>query len=346
MIKSASKFIIIALICSLTFTLEAFAQNVTDGGKNFPFSQNPKRRTKPADAVQGNSNNAVIIPLPTDNNNSNTARVAAGDGGFQGRSSAEKLASVARTARSASAKNASKHATELYRVGTGDMLDIRLLNAESQDSTLFTVAPDGTIDYPLAGGVIKIGGMTNDEIEEILGESIKLYENPDVVVAVRNYASHTVVVSGHVDKPGDKIIRREAVYLSEVLKDSVPKEGANKALISRADGQKLSVDLDGNAVNETLVYPNDDIKLVSEPKFYYITGVQSFGEKSHRLGITLTQAIMSGGGVVRDSANKVFIRRKNDKGLLISTSFNLKDIKEGKSPDPEIMAGDTVEITK
>lgn len=349
--KSATKFIIIAVICAFAFTLEAYAQN--DGSKNFPFSQNPKKRSKPtvASHVPDTQSDNVIETVPVIQNN-NAGRVAAGgstsanSSGFESRSSADKLASVSRNSRTAAAKNATKPATELYRVGGGDMLDIRLLNAESQDSTLFTIAEDGSIDYPLAGGVIQIGGMTNDEIEEYLAERVKLYENPDLVVTVRNYASHLVAISGHVEKPGSKILRREAVTLSEVLKDAAPKDNANKATITRADGQKITVELSGNTVNETLVYAKDDIKLLSEPRFYYISGVQSFGEKAHRGGITLMQAIMAGGGVAKDSANKVFIRRKNDRGLLVSSSYNLKDIKEGKSPDPEIMAGDSVEISK
>jgi protein involved in polysaccharide export with SLBB domain len=343
--KSALKILVIAVICAFAFTLEMYAQNTNDGGKNFPFSQNPKKKTKP---VTTQANPIEIVSTAQANNNGsngNNGQIAAGDGGFEGRSSAEKLAAVSRS-RNAAVRNAAKPATELYRVGAGDMLDIRLLNAESRDSTLFTVADDGSIDYPLAGGTIQVGGMTNDEIEEMLADKVKLYENPDLAVTIRNYASHMVSVSGQVDKPGSKVIRKDAVYLNEVLKEAGQKEGANKALISRADGQKITVDLQGNAVEETLVYPKDDIKLISDPKFYYISGVQSVGEKAHRSGITLTQAILACGGLQRESANKVFIRRKSDKGLLISTAYSLKEIKEGKTPDPEILAGDTIEIDK
>ncbi len=350
--KSALKYLIIALICALAFTLEMYSQtSPADGSnKNFPFSQNPKKKNKP---VQQNTDAAEIVSANAGNagnndrsdSNGRSGQVAAGDGNFESRSSAEKLAAVSRS-RGAATKNASKPATELYRIGAGDMLDIRLLNAESKDSTLFTISDDGAIDYPLAGGSVQIGGMTNDEIEEFLAERVKLYENPDFAVTVRTYASHTVNVSGQVEKPGSKVLRREAVYLSEVLKEVSQKDNANKAIISRSDGQKITVDLDGNAAAETLVYAKDDIKLVSDPKFYYISGVQSFGEKAHRSGITLTQAILACGGTVKESAAKVFIRRKNDKGLLVSTSYNLKEIKEGKSPDPEVLAGDTIEIDK
>jgi protein involved in polysaccharide export with SLBB domain len=36
--------------------------------------------------------------------------------------------------------------SEIYRVGVGDVLDIRLLNSASNKSTLFTVVESGVID--------------------------------------------------------------------------------------------------------------------------------------------------------------------------------------------------------
>ena len=44
--------------------------------------------------------------------------------------------------------------TEIYRVGVGDVLDIRLLNSANHKSTLFTVVGGGVIDLPVAGGTI------------------------------------------------------------------------------------------------------------------------------------------------------------------------------------------------
>jgi len=47
---------------------------------------------------------------------------------------------------------ASAQQTEIYRVGIGDVLDIRLLNsAANNSSTLFTVVANGVIDLPIAG---------------------------------------------------------------------------------------------------------------------------------------------------------------------------------------------------
>jgi len=347
MIKSALKFLIISLLCAIAFTLELSAQTVpadkskNGGNKNFPFSQNPKRKPKPAPQ---NTNTAEVVSSSGDD------QVAAGDGNFEGRSSAEKLASVSRT-RNAAARNAAKAPTELYRIGNGDVLDIRLLNTETKDSTLFTVMDDGSIDYPLAGGATQITGMTVDEVEEMLTGKVKLYENPEFSVTVRNFTSHAVTVLGQVEKPGNKALRREAVPLYVLLAEVIPNSTADRAVIVRADRQTINVNLEEAGANDTLIYPGDVVRITSNAataaaggQFYYISGVQSPGEKAFRSGLTLTQAILACGGLTRQSASKIFVSRQNENGLLVSVSYNLKDIKEGKTPDPIIQAGDRVEV--
>src|SRR5438045_349393 len=44
--------------------------------------------------------------------------------------------------------------TTTYRVGAGDVLDIRLPNTPARESTLFTVLQNGTVEYPLLNGSI------------------------------------------------------------------------------------------------------------------------------------------------------------------------------------------------
>ncbi|HEV7645338.1 MAG TPA: polysaccharide biosynthesis/export family protein [Pyrinomonadaceae bacterium] len=347
--KSALKFVIIAILCAVAFTLESYAQTVpANSNKNFPFSQNPKRKPKTAEPVS----NPIQVVVP---GNSNT-QVAAGEGGYEGRSSAQKLASVSRVKNSASdknsavAKNAGKPATELYRVGTGDILDIKLLNSDTKESTLFTVMEDGSIDYPLAGGVVQVSGLTNDEVEELLAARVTLYENPELSVTVRSFASHSVTVLGQVEKPGNKSLRREAVPLYVLLAEVVPNSLADKVMITRADRQTINIDLNDSGANDTLIYPGDMIKITSAAaiassgtQFYYINGVQNPGEKSFRSGITLTQAILACGGMVKQSASKITISRQNGQGMLSSASHNLKDIKDGKAPDPVLQPGDRIE---
>ena len=52
--------------------------------------------------------------------------------------------------------------TSIYRVGVGDVLDIRLLNSATTRSTLFTVMEGGLIEFPLVGGSMTVAGLTTD----------------------------------------------------------------------------------------------------------------------------------------------------------------------------------------
>ncbi len=239
----------------------------------------------------------------------------------------------------------------IYRVGAGDVLDIRLLNAQTRESTLFTVMPGGLLEYPLAGEPLQVNGLTTDEIDARLTAKIKVYENPQVVVSVRDYVSHSVIVSGLVTEPGTKALRREAVPLYVVLAEAQPRPEAGRATILRSGGQSLVVDLSDTKATATLIVPNDVITLSAlppaPPQFFYVGGqVVAPGQKDFHAGMTLTQAVLASGGVTRFAGSKVKVSRQGTDGRLVSTEYNLKQIEAGKVPDPVLQAGDRLEVSR
>ncbi|HEX8707569.1 MAG TPA: polysaccharide biosynthesis/export family protein [Pyrinomonadaceae bacterium] len=241
--------------------------------------------------------------------------------------------------------------TEIYRVGAGDVLDIRLLNAATRESSLFTVMADGLLEYPLAGEPFPVAGLTTEEIDARLTSKIKLYEKPQLVVSVREYASHNVIVTGLVNDPGTKILRREAMPLYVVLAEAQLKPEAGRATIVRADGQTLTINLADSTATTTLVHPGDVLTLSAlppaPPQFFYIGGqVASPGQKDFHTGLTLTQAVLASGGVTRFASGKVRVSRQGADGRLVSTEYNLKQIEAGKIPDPQLQPGDRLEITR
>jgi protein involved in polysaccharide export with SLBB domain len=239
----------------------------------------------------------------------------------------------------------------IYRVGAGDVLDIRLLNANTKESTLFTVMPGGLLEYPLAGDPLQVSGLTTDEIDARLTAAIKIYENPQVVVSVRDYMSHNVIVAGLVNEPGTKVLRREAVPLYVLLAEAQPRPEAGRATILRTGGQSFTVDLSDTKATAMLVMPGDVITLSAlppaPPQFLYIGGqVASPGQKDFHAGMTLTQAVLASGGVTRFAGSKVKISRQGADGRLVSTEYNLKQIEAGKIPDPVLQPGDRLEISR
>ena len=234
--------------------------------------------------------------------------------------------------------------TSIYRVGVGDVLDIRLSNMTTRESTLFTVMKNGQLEYPLLATSIPVGGMTPDEIARRLNTEIRVLQNPRVSVTVRDYASHTVFVTGDVDNPGRKILRREAMPLFTLLAEASVRSEATVATVNH-NGKQITLSLANNSDMSTLVMSGDVVNISSPAReFVYVGGdVASPGQKEFRAGMTLVQAILASGG---RTASKATIAKRNADGLLTSREYDLPQINQGKAPDPTLDAGDRIEVKR
>jgi polysaccharide export outer membrane protein len=250
----------------------------------------------------------------------------------------------------AAAKPAEPLLTEIYRVGFGDVLDIRLINSPNNKSTLFTVLPSGAIDFPVAGGAIIVAGMTAEEIQFRIAAELKkraVEENAQVSVGVRQYASHSVIVNGLVVNPGTRYLRREAVPLYVVLAESQLRNDAGRVVIMRGGFSGQPLELSDPQTLNTIVQSGDVISVSNKPEeFYYIGGRINFpGQKVFKPGITLLQAILAAGGVPLKE-NRVELSRAGTDGRLTTVRYRIKDIKGGSVEDPKLQPGDRIEISK
>lgn len=253
----------------------------------------------------------------------------------------------------ASPAPASAPLTSVYRIGAGDVLDIRTLNDSApRQSTLFTIGAGGVLDHPLLKDPLTVAGMTTDELAAQLVAEFRhrgIYERPQVRVSVREYASHAVLVSGLAGDPGTKILRREAIPLYVVIAEAQPKPEAGRAvIISHSTGKVVSVDLNDAAALNTLVQAGDVVNLtVRPPEFFYIGGeISSPGQKDFHGGMTLTQAVLASGGVTATAGERVKVSRAGADGRLVSAEYSLREIEGGVVPDPVLQAGDRVEVAR
>ena len=248
------------------------------------------------------------------------------------------------------AKSTEPLLTEIYRVGVGDVLDIRLINSPTNRSTLFTVMPGGAIDFPVAGGAIKVAGLTTDEIQARIAAELKrraVEDKAQVSVGVRQYVSHTVMVNGLVVHPGTRYLRREVVPLFVVLAESQLRNDAGRVMIMRAGTDGETLELSDPQTLNTTVQPGDVITVSHKPQeFYYIGGRVNYpGQKTFQPGITLLQAILAAGGTTRQE-NRVEISRAGADGRLATIRYRLKEIKAGQVEDPKLQPGDRVEVSR
>jgi len=238
--------------------------------------------------------------------------------------------------------------TKIYRVGPNDVLDIRI-NDDASQSTLFTITASGLLEHPMLSEPLPAGGLTTDEISNRLASEIKrraLMDNPKVSVGVRDYASHTILVSGLVKDSGTKILRREAIPLYVVVADAQPLPEAARATVLRNESnQTFEVELAQSSEMSLLVRAGDVITLhPNVTQFVYIGGeIKLPGEKTYRRGLTLTQAIIAAGGVT-PKAKEASLGRDDGKGFLVVTRYKLKEIESGKVQDPVVKPGDRITI--
>ena len=236
--------------------------------------------------------------------------------------------------------------TSIYRVGIGDVLDIRLANMTTRESTLFTVMKDGVLEYPLLAKPLVVVGLTPDEIARRLGAEIKVIQNPRALVSVREYASHFVLITGSVDNPGRKFLRREAMPLFTLLAEALPRSEAAAVTVVR-NGKETNLSLGRSDELSMLVLPGDVIRVsAAAAEFVYLGGeVASAGEKELRQGMTLTQLLLAAGRVRPDQQLTAKISRRDASGFLKSQDYNLSAIEAGKAADPLLQAGDRIEVT-
>jgi protein involved in polysaccharide export with SLBB domain len=239
--------------------------------------------------------------------------------------------------------------TKVYRVGPGDVLDISFDGAQSREPAQFTVSSSGFLNHAVLAEPLLVRGLAVEEISAQLESAAKrsgAIGTGSFSVAVREYVSHAILVSGLVKDPGTKILRREGIPLSVVLADAQLLPDAGRVIVVRSESNEtFTVDLVETPNVNLLVRPGDVLTVKANPaQFFYVAGsVKEPGEKTYRRGLTLTQAIIVAGGLTGKSG-EVRLARDDGKGFLIVNRYKLQDIESGKMKDPLIEPGDRITI--
>ena len=245
--KSTTLIVRTAIIgVSLSAAVAAFSQN-----RNNPFSPSPQsihQVSKPEQTRNEVITGIVIIP---------------GIGGPNVREMP--MSAPMDNPKPASVGNTRKpDVTEIYKIAVGDVLIVNLKNSP-QGTGFYTVRNDGSIEYPLAGGIVQAAGRSAEEISAALAAAIKLFQVPQVDVKVHQYLSHTVIVSGQVNNPGEKYLRREAMPLYVLRAESDVKREAKLVRILRFGSKRPMVyDLSDRNTDGMLVYPGDSLEFVAD----------------------------------------------------------------------------------
>ncbi len=246
--------------------------------------------------------------------------------------------------------------TEIYKVGLGDVLFINLQNANAK---YYTVLPDGTIDYPLAGKLVAVVDLTTDEIEALLRSKIKLYKNPEVRVKVREYISHKVEIKGLANN-GEQFLQFEAMPFFVIKSNADVRKEATQVTIERKNEKPQILKLSDSETDSRLVQSGDILTFgkiekiepaiadAGSEKEYFFAGatICSGGKKEFHTGITLVQAVFDMCGGFSNKLKDVVLIRKSGSGKFVSIKYNFKEILDGKVTDPVLLSGDMIDSDK
>jgi polysaccharide export outer membrane protein len=268
-----------------------------------------------------------------------------------------------------SAGSSSVPASDNYLLCPDDVLDVFVYDVPELSHT-YNVSSSGVVSVPLLPAPIQAAGLTPDQfarsMEEAFRQSGRL-RRPEIAVSLRQSRSLFVTVDGAVRNP-QVLPMPGRTRLVDVLTQSggIGEDAGNTLTISRgplalrdlaAEGElatpNLTIDLkklsDGaDPASKISVWPGDRVTVQRGGVFYVLGEVKTPGGytlKNGRDELTVLRALALAGDItgVAKKSKAVIIRRdlKAPQGR-DEIKLDLKQILDGKSPDPVLQANDIV----
>jgi polysaccharide export outer membrane protein len=265
-------------------------------------------------------------------------------------------------------------ADERYRIGPGDVLDIRVYNRPQLSREAIRVDGRGMIRMPLIEGEIQAACRTESELaKELATRYLEYLRNPHVDVFVKEYQSQPVAVIGAVNTPGRFQLQRR-VRLLELLSFSgghTERAGRNIHVVHGATAPsvcespasdndigdvdivatglaayKLSDTLRGDASSNPYIRPGDIVTLPEAEQIYVVGNVLKPSAIPLKEPITVSRAIaMVGGTLPATKSDRVRIVRQIPGSATKTEIFvDLKAIDKRQAEDLALQANDIVDV--
>jgi len=260
---------------------------------------------------------------------------------------------------------------EHYRIGPGDVLEVRVFNRPQLSREAVRVEGDGMIRMPLVEGEVRAACLTEGELaEEIARRYLKYLKNPQVDVFIKEYNSTPVAVIGAVAAPGRFQLQRRVRLLELLAFAGGPTERAGRSvqvvhsaplLACDADGAGRATTANGEAaevssyeLGETLlggsqsnpfVRPGDVITIPEAAQVYVVGNVLKPSAIPLKERVTVSQAIAMAGGALHDTqSERVRVVRQGPGGVKTEIVVDLKAISRRRAEDLALQPNDIVEV--
>ncbi len=255
-----------------------------------------------------------------------------------------------------------------YRIGAGDVLDIRIYNRPNLSRDAVRVEGSGMIRMPLIETEIQAACHTEGELaHEIAARYAKYYKNLQVDVFIKEYHSIQVAIIGSVNEQSRFELQR-SVRLLELLtyaKGPSAKAGQSIHIVhstapspcKQDDGTedvaasfstyKLSDTLQGDPKANPYLQAGDIVTLPEADQVYVVGNVFTPMTISLKEPITLTRAIAMAGGVKQDTKKDKIRVVRQESGSLTKKEMivDLSAIEKKRADDIALMPNDIIDVS-
>jgi polysaccharide export outer membrane protein len=237
------------------------------------------------------------------------------------------------------------------RIGGGDVLQVTVFGAADYVHEV-RVADDGTVTLPLVGQV-HVAGLTPRDLAADLQVRFSqggYFNNPQVGVFVREYATQGVSVLGEVQRPGVYPLfgARTLFDVLSAAQGTTQNAGDMVYITHRGQPQepeivKLRYDAKGAAQSNVPVLPGDTIIVQKAGMVYVVGNVQKpTGIVMADSDLTVLKAIALAQGIAPNAAlDKARLVRKTSDGQT-AIPLKLKQMLAAKVPDMPVQPDDVI----
>ena len=224
-----------------------------------------------------------------------------------------------------------------YRLGVGDVLRITVF--QNPELTLESrLNEGGVLSFPLIGSV-RLGGLSVPEAERLIADSLargNFLRNPQVTIIVLQVRGNQVNVLGQVGRPGRYPLETADTRLTDMiaLAGGVAPGGADVVVVTGTrDGKPFREEVDlpalftaGGAARDIVLRNGDAVWVDRQPLVYIYGEVQRPGPMRLERGMTLLQALATGGGLTpRGTEKGIRVHRKGGNGEVEVTQPAMTD---------------------
>ena len=255
-----------------------------------------------------------------------------------------------------------------YRIGPGDVLEVRVARAPELSRDAVRVDQSGNIRMPMLENDIPAACLTEAEVAQGIAKLYRKYKNnPHVDVFVKEFQSQPVAVIGAVKTPSQFKLQRQVRLLELISLVGGPTDAAGQTIqIVHAEGgsrcdqsasvskteagplssYKLEDTLLGTPEANPFVRPGDIVQVPQADQIFVLGNVLKPSAIPLKEPITVSRAIaMAGGTTANSKKDKIrIIRQLPGSTQKQEIAVNLSAIEKNRAEDVALLPNDVVHV--